>query len=78
MTLDDSAADAAEPIDREEEEDRVAAESLAAGDPTGWFEQPNRPRRETTRRGRIRQPAQTGRRPSPPSRSDCNRAKIAQ
>jgi hypothetical protein len=42
MTLDDRAADAAEPIDREEEEDRVAAESLAAGDPTGSFEQRNR------------------------------------
>jgi hypothetical protein len=27
------------PIDWEEEEERVAAQSLAAGDPTGWFEQ---------------------------------------
>jgi hypothetical protein len=51
MTLDDRAADAAEPIDREEEEDRVAAESLAAGDPTGWFEQRNRPRRNNASRG---------------------------
>jgi SAM-dependent methyltransferase len=27
------------PIDWEEEEERVAAQSLASGDPTGWFEQ---------------------------------------
>jgi SAM-dependent methyltransferase len=27
------------PIDWEEEEERMAAQSLASGDPTGWFEQ---------------------------------------